>query len=269
MAQNCECDHVLDNLSATNVNIVAASSFDYNPGDVFCIRGGQIAGLRFLGFRGTSEQPLTFINCDGAVLISETAHAGISFIESAHIHLTGTGDVDVEYGFHVTQSGANAMGINIRAFSSDFEIDHIEIENTGFAGIMAKTDPRCDNPQTWRVNGFVLRNLNIHHNYIHHTNGEGIYVGYAGGYRVNSNVTCAGQARFGHWLEDVDVHHNLIESTGWDGIQMSLVRTNGQIHDNIILNWATASEFYQDFVMNILVGPYEVNKTYIRSSGGT
>ncbi|MEL6969463.1 MAG: T9SS type A sorting domain-containing protein [Bacteroidota bacterium] len=267
-AQNCDCDHVLDNLSTTDVNIIHASSFDYAPGDVFCVRGGQMAGLRFLGFKGAPGEPLTFTNCEGAVVINETPHAGITFIESEYIHLTGTGDSNVQYGFHVAQSGAGQVGLNVTAFSTDIEIDHVEIENTGFAGIMAKTDPRCENPTTWRSSGFVLRNLDIHHNYIHHTTGEGIYIGYSGGYKVESNVSCGGQKRFGHWLENVEVHHNLIENVGWDGIQLNLVRSNGKVHNNTILNWATASEFYQDFVLNVTGGTYEVYNNYMRSSGG-
>lgn len=266
-AQNCNCDHVLSNLSTTDINIIHASSIDYDPGDTFCIEGGEIAGLRFLGFRGTAAQPLTFINCDGPVVIHENPHAGITFIESEFIHLTGTGDADTEYGFHVAQSGAGQVGISVRYLSTDIEIDHVEIENTGFAGIMAKTDPRCDDPLTWRVNGYVLRNLNIHHNYIHHTNGEGIYIGYSGGYKVNSNLSCGGQDRFGHWLEDVEVHHNILEDVGWDGIQLGLVRTNGKVHDNTVLNWATHGEFYQDFVFNLTGGTYEVYNNFLRSSG--
>lgn len=267
-AQNCNCDHIFNDLSTTDVNIIHASSIDYDPGDTFCVQGGeQIAGLRFLGFKGTAAQPLTFINCDGAVVINELPHAGITFIESEHIRITGTGDPDHEYGFHVAQSGPGQVGVSVTGFSTDIEIDHIEIENTGFAGIMAKTDPRCDDPPTWRANGFVLRNLNIHHNYIHHTYGEGIYIGYSGGYKVNSNLTCAGQDRFGHWLENVEVHHNLLENTGWDGIQLNLVRSNGKVHNNTVLNWATSNEFYQDFVINLAGGVYEVYNNYLRSSG--
>lgn len=266
-AQNCNCDHTFSDLSTTDVNIIHATSIDYDPGDTFCVEGGQIAGLRFLGFKGTETQPLTFINCGGAVVINEQPHAGITFIESEYIHLTGTGDADHEYGFHIAQSGAGQVGVSLTQFSTDVEIDHIEIENTGFAGIMAKTDPRCEDPATWRVNGFVMRNLNIHHNFIHHTTGEGIYIGYSGGYRVNSNLSCAGQDRFGHWLENVNVHHNLLENIGWDGIQLNLVRANGKVHNNTILNWATSNEFYQDFVINLVGGKYEVYNNFIRSSG--
>jgi hypothetical protein len=266
-AQNCNCDHVFTNLSTTDVNIIHASTLDYAPGDTFCIPGGQIAGLRLLGFKGTAAQPLTFINCDGPVVINELPHSGITFIESEHIRLTGSGDPNYEYGFHITQSGPGQVGISVTTFSTDIEIDHIEIENTGFAGIMAKTDPRCDDPATWRVNGFVLRNLNIHHNYIHHTSGEGIYVGYAGGYLISSNVICDGQYRFGHWLENIDIHHNLLENIGWDGIQLNLIRTQGKVHDNTIINWATSSEFYQDFVLNLIGGTYEVYNNFILSSG--
>ena len=75
--QDCNCDHVLNDLSATDINIIHANTIDYQPGDVFCVPAGQIAGLRLLGFQGTAAAPLTFINCGGQVVINEDPHAGI------------------------------------------------------------------------------------------------------------------------------------------------------------------------------------------------
>jgi len=259
----CNCDHTISGLSNSSVNIINATSFSYAPGDTFCIDADSIAGLRFIGFNGTAGNPLTFVNCNGQVIISENTYSGIAFSESNFIHITGTGDSNNDYGFHIIKSGGGQMGIAIGYLSSDFELDHVEIENTGFAGIMAKTDPKCNDPATWRSNGYIFKNLIIHNNYIHDTGGEGMYIGNSGGFKVVSNVTCNGDYIFGHWLENVDVHHNLLVNTGWDAIQLSLVRSNGKIHDNRIINHGQEGVTYQDFAMSIGGGEYEIYNNFV------
>ncbi len=265
-SQSCNCDVTLTGLKTTSLNIILASQVNYSPGDTICIPAGNYAGFRFFDFEGTTTAPVTFINCGGKVEITEHQYTGIAFKRSKHIRITGTGDSSLVYGIHIKEvSNGGSVGIGIEDLSSDFEIDHVEIENTGFAGIMAKTDPSCSNPNTWRSNGYVLKNLNIHENFIHDTGAEGIYVGYTGGYKVNSNRSCNGVPIFGHWLEDVDIHNNVIEDTKWDGIQLNLVRQNGKIRNNYIYNSGTEDVFAQNFAMSIGGGVYDVFNNYIET----
>jgi hypothetical protein len=58
------------------------------------------------------------------------------------------------YGFNV--NGGN-IGMTMDDLSSDFEISNVEVRNSGFAGIMAKTDPSCD-VATQRGH-FTMRNM--------------------------------------------------------------------------------------------------------------
>lgn len=264
----CGCDYTLSGLSTTNVNIINATSFTYAPGDVFCVQADTIAGLRFVGFEGTAAQPLVFKNCGGKVVVREDSYSGIAFVGSRYVHLTGTGDAAHEYGFHVIETGNGSMGVNVGGLSSDAEIDHIEVQDVGFAGIMAKTDPSCNDTTTWRRNGFVLQNLHIHHNFIHDTEGEGMYIGYTGGYKVASNKICGGDTVFGHWLENVDIHDNVLENTGWDAIQVNLVRSNGKIHDNWVRNPGTADQTFQNFAMSIGGGIYDIYNNYFFNDPG-
>lgn len=265
--QDCNCDHTIDTRNSTSVNIIRASNYTYSAGDVFCVMGGKTAGLRFIDFSGTESDPLIFINCGGQVIINENKYSGIAFQGSQYIHLTGTGSSD-EYGFSIESSGpGGGMGVNVGSLSSDFEIDHIEVANTGFAGIMAKTDPYCDNPATWRRNGFVLRNLEIHHNYIHETEGEGMYIGYTGGYVVTSNRSCTGEGYiFGHLLENVNIHHNRLENTGWDGIQVNLTTKGAHIHHNEIIGYGTAEETYQNSGMSLGASDLKVYNNLIQQN---
>ncbi len=258
-AQTCNCDHTIDTRNSTNINVIRATDYSYKAGDRFCILGGNTAGLRFIGFKGTQAAPIVFINCGGKVVINEAKYSGIAFQSSQYVHLTGSGS-SAEYGFFVQSSGnGGGMGVSVGSLSSDFEIDHIEISNTGFAGIMAKTDPNCDDPATWRRNGFVLRNLHIHHNYIHETEGEGMYIGYTGGYIVTSNKICAENGYvFGHLLENVNIHHNRLENTGWDAIQVNLATKNAQIHHNEIIGYGTLEENFQNSGMSLGASDFKV-----------
>ncbi len=268
-AQTCNCDVTLTELSSSSINLIWASQTNYAPGDTICIPAGTYAGLRFYNFEGTATQPVTFMNCGGKVAITETQYSGIAFKGSKHIRLTGTGDATYKYGIHILETtNGGSVGVGIEDLSTDVEIDHIEIQNTGFAGLMAKTDPSCSNPDTWRSNGYVLRNLLVHDNYIHDTGAEGIYIGYTGGYKVTSNRSCNGVPIFGHWLENVDIHDNVIENTAWDGIQLNLVRENGRIRNNYVYNSGTENVYAQDFAMSIGGGVYEVYNNYIENGVG-
>ena len=110
---------------------------------------------------------------------------------------------------------------------------------------MAKTDPKCSDVSTLREGGFVMRNINIHHNRIRNTLGEGIYIGYTGSQLVTSNLSCDGNPVFAHWIEDVTIAHNRIHRTGLDAVQLNLVEKNGIIRDNRIGRYATRNEVFR------------------------
>ncbi|MBT8187869.1 MAG: T9SS type A sorting domain-containing protein [Croceitalea sp.] len=268
--QDCNCDITLSNLSSSSINIVQSNTVEYEPGHTLCIPAGTYAGIEFIGFEGEDQNPLLITNCGGQVVIMESNKSGITFRNSRFIRLSGTGDLNVTYGFKVENAtGPGAVGINVADFSSDIEIDNIEIQNTAFAGILGKTDPKCDDEDTWRRNGYVLRNLNIHDNYIHHTGGEGIYLGYTGGYKVSSNLICGEEYIFGHWLENITIHHNQLEHIGWDGIQTNLVRFGGVIFENTITFYGLENKQFQNFAMSVGGGNYTIyNNTIINSING-
>ena len=268
--QNCGCDITLNNLTTNSLNLIWGNNLNYSPGDTICIPAGTYRGIRFYDLVGTETQPITIKNCGGQVTFNEVQYSAVSFQRSQYIHFTGTGDSGTPYGFYIGDTGGGSAGVYVENLSSDVEIDHIEVAYAGFAGIMAKTDPSCSKPDTWRSNGFILKNLKIHHNYIHHTGGEGIYIGFTGGYKIKSNRSCSGTPIFGHWLEDVYVHNNILEDIAWDGIQLNLVRENAQVYDNTLIRYGTANKYYQDFAFSIGGGVYEIfNNTVINESGGT
>jgi Right handed beta helix region/PKD domain len=237
----CNCTFTLTGLKTKSVNIINASSFPtYKPGDIFCISAGTYAEFRFIDFHGTSDKPLIFKNCGGKVVIEGIAYPGIGFRLSSHIRLTGTGVSEEDYGFHIRKTNKGSSGVVIGGLSTDFEVDHLEISGVAFAGIMAKTDPQCDNPKTWREN-FTMRNLYFHNNYIHDTGGEGFYVGSTQTKDCTVNVKA-----HPHFLENVSITNNIIENTGWDGLQLNLAVLNAEISNNVIHGYGAAKERYQN-----------------------
>lgn len=268
-AQNCNCDIVLSGLSEKKVNVISASDLVYGPGSIICIPQGNYAGIEFSGFRGNPEEPVIIKNCDGQVVINESEKSALTFRNSSFIRLFGNGDANTTYGIYIEAASApGTVGVNLANFSTDIEIAHLEIANTGFAGILGKTDPSCDNVSSWRRSGFVMRNINIHDNYIHDTKGEAIYLGSTGGYLFRSNLKCNEEAVFAHWLENITVHRNNLKNIGWDGIQLNLVRKSGKIYNNKIEGYGLEDVTFQTFAMSLGGGEYEVFNNWIQNFEG-
>ncbi len=259
---------ILDGLKIDAPNYIFARDLDLSPGDTIAIPAGQYGAIRFYDVTGLPGMPITIINQGGLVEVVEDQVSAFEMLRSSYIRLTGTGVGGITYGFKLKTSGSGAQGVNITNLSTDIEIDHVEVAEAGFAGIMMKTDPSCSNPDTWRGN-FIMRNLSIHHNKIHHVGGEGIYIGYTGSAVNTSNKSCIGSTIFGHWLEDVEIAHNTVFHTGQDAIQLNLTRRNGIIRDNTVRDYGKKENTYQSFAFSIGAGEYQVynNKAVNKSNG--
>ncbi|SFU74898.1 Por secretion system C-terminal sorting domain-containing protein [Pustulibacterium marinum] len=266
-AQSCDCDYTLssEDLDSATINVIWGSEIE--AGSKICVPAGVYAAIRFYDLIGTPENRITIVNCGGQVEFSAPSYSAISLQRSSNVVLTGTGDSSIDYGFKISYTNSGAAGLYLENFTTDVEIDHVEITNTGFAGIMGKTDPVCSKPETWRSAGFVMKNINIHDNYIHDVGGEGIYLGFTGGYKVDSNRTCDGTPVFGHWLEDITIEDNIIDYTGLDGIQVNLARSNCKIMNNIVDHYAQNQQTFQDFAMSIGGGIYEIYNNRMYNSG--
>jgi hypothetical protein len=212
------------------------------PGDTICLDGARSYNipLRFRNIRGTEEKPITIINCNGIANIATPSNLvyAVKFEYSHHFRFTGTGE-QASYGIRI--SGANKLGITFDKLTTDFEADHLEISDVGFAGIMAKTDPTCDS--TTNRGYFTMRNVNIHHNLVHHTGGEGLYIGnsfYNGGAKTDCGL------RMPHDLENIRIHNNIIRNTGWEAIQLGGAIRGAAIYNNIVEDYGAANNDKQN-----------------------
>jgi len=205
---------------------------DVGPGDTIFFLAGNRNFLLIKNFQGAEGNPIVFINSGGEVIIDTDHYFGISIQNCRYIKFTGTGDPKQTYGFQVKRV-ANGSGMGIGDKSSDFEIDHISIENCSIGGIYAKTEPDCN---LTAVRGtFTQYNTSIHDNYIANAGNEGLYVGSTK--YLGQTVQCDGQniLLLPGLLDGVKVYNNIIKYSGWDGIQVSSASKNCQIYNNTIL----------------------------------
>lgn len=225
-----ECTYVIP----ADQSIIDGKELGIKPGDVIALQSGvEYNMLTFQNIVGTADQPVRIINCGGKATVNAPEKPYVIRIsDSQHFRITG-GDTDNEYGIALTGSKKN--GLVIGRFTTDFEVDHLDIFEVGFAGIMVKMDPGCDDATT-REN-FTMKNVALHHNNIHHTEGEGFYIGHSS---YEGAKTPCGQ-RMPHTIENIEVYNNKIAYSGWDGLQISSATKGVAVYNNIVEHYGTAN----------------------------
>lgn len=212
-------------------SVVDGSKLNLAPGAVVKIEGGTRGALLLRNFSGNSGAPITFINGSGTTVIKSSGSYGLKMENCKFFRLTGTGGGSskglVVDGGHI--------GMSLDKLSTEFEIDHVEVMNCGFAGIMAKTDPSCDQ-NTWRGN-FVMRNLKFHDNYVHDVKGEGFYVGNSF-FASGRSLSCGNILP--HEIVNAAIYNNKIVRSGCEGIQAGCVISGLKIYNNIVENFGVS-----------------------------
>ena len=105
--------------------------------------------------------------------------------------------------------------------AGDIEIFGIDIDKTGFAGIMAKADPDANSPWFWR-GSWVLDNLRIHHCTIQNTAGEGVYLGYYGSGKLKGTNSKGQEVEYyAHLLDHLKLYRVDFINTGLDSFQVN------------------------------------------------
>ena len=224
-------------ITAASPESVDLSNVGLLPGDTVFIQAHTRQKLILQNLTvGTADNPVLITNLGGQFIIdTTTTDKGLHFYNCRHFILRGTPSAgNYDYGIKIARvSQAGAIGLAFIQGSTDFEVSHLEISNVGFAGIMAKSD-------NLKRDVFTMRNVSLHHLYIHDTGGEGIYVGSSSYQDTTKNP---------HEIHGVAIHDNRIENTGWDGIQLGCATQNASIYRNRIIGYGgadiSASDHYQ------------------------
>jgi hypothetical protein len=209
-----------------SMSIVDGSILKLPAGAVVGIEGGSRGPLLLKNFVGADGNPIRFVNKGSKVVINSTGSYGLKFENSKFIRVSGTGDDINRYGIEIN---GGHITMTMDKMTTNFEIDHMDIHNAGFAGIMAKTDPSCD-PATWR-NNFTMRNVSLHDNYVHDVKGEGFYVGNSF-YASGRSLSCG--TIYPHKVENVKIYNNITKNTGCEGIQLGCATSGAEVYNNSV-----------------------------------
>lgn len=249
----CGCTYTVP----SNKNLIDGRVLGIKPGAVICLSAANsYKNLNFQNIIGTATAPVTIKNCGGTVVLNATGMSyGLKFGNSKYFRVTGGNTAGV-YGIKVQ---AGHINTTFEALTTDFEVDHLESASAGFSGIMAKTDPTCDNATT-RGN-FTMRNVKIHDNYVHDCAGEGLYIGNSF-YKNGVSTSCG--TKYPHEIHYLKVYNNRVKNSGWEGIQIGSATVGAEIFDNTVeyygrknaaaqnngvqLGEGTGGKFYGNFI---------------------
>jgi hypothetical protein len=238
------CDYIV---KGYNTN---GEALHIQPGQILCLDASRkYEKVVFSKLNGTELAPIIIRNCGGRAIVSSPGGFAIKFESSENFKFVGDGDKNAPYGIKVTT--LSGFFISVEKFSTDFEISQIEVagasengvgEDAGFAGMGIKTSPYqdCELFSDSTRKAWVMRNVSVHHNYIHDTGGEGLYIGH-GFYKGRIEPKCSVKT-YSHAIENLRVHDNIVANTGYDGIQIKNADKDCEIYNNVITNYGNKNE---------------------------
>ena len=220
---------------------------DWDTLDRLYIPAGQYPQVRLgnLPLRSVDE-PLVITNMGGQVRVGPpapdanylwTLSGGTGWVLTGRWDPdSGTGDESApghrcgdyagsrgHYGFWsddaFTQRDYLHMGLSV-AGAAAYEIEFVEIERSGFAGLRLLN--------SWDDGELPMADVRVHDNYIHDVHGEGVYFGWTG--TPPSNITSG-----------LEVYNNRLIRTGNEALQIQDIGDGSEIHHNVIafaaLHW--------------------------------
>ena len=194
---------------------------DFTPtlaaGDTVIISPSRRTAIQLYNIVGTSGSWITFTNpSDAKITLSDDGSINVIMRINGcrYIRLLGNNYGSETYGIRLTGARSGLGIVNTR----DIEVAYIETDNVTGVGIGYG---QCWEPWTCTEE---MENVIIHHNYIHNTGTEGMYLG-------KSSRAVAPKFR------DIQVYNNRIENCGWDGIQLGqTLGKNNNVYGNTIKN---------------------------------
>jgi Right handed beta helix region/Secretion system C-terminal sorting domain len=263
---NAQIHTVIIDSTVSLIDGLNAAYTHLQPGDTVYLKAGTRGKLLIRNFTGAAGSPFVFMNKDGVVTVSTEEYYGISIVNCRYIRLSGQGNSTSKYGIQIKKVTAGA-GIGVGSLSSDFEIDHLLIENCLTGGIYAKTDPDCSFKATREK--FTQFNTSIHDNYIANVGNEGMYIGSS--FYSGMTITCGGKDTvvMPPVLNNVSIYNNVVNAAGWDGIQVSSAPLHCYIFNNTVLNDSQAEMPNQ--MSGILIGggsKCDCNNNFISNGKG-
>ncbi|HEY2726807.1 MAG TPA: right-handed parallel beta-helix repeat-containing protein, partial [Parafilimonas sp.] len=244
------------------IGVNGFAGFKYNAGDTIVLTAAQNP-YSWASFTGLDS--VTIINEGGQVVLNwfdnGAIPGGFLFQSCKHIHLTGTGEPGVNYGFLITTPANRGVGVSVYDRSAWFEIDHCKMYNKASA-LWIKEEVECADSLSFP--NWVLHDFRIHDNYIHNCSLEAMYLGstdpnnYSGTDSSQHPVVYCNGKTCSHKpmrLGNFKIYNNIIDSTGRGAIQLSDADSGrNEIYNNTITNIGYEFNGYQG--NGIILGGY-------------
>ncbi|HSC52271.1 MAG TPA: right-handed parallel beta-helix repeat-containing protein [Phnomibacter sp.] len=242
---DCGCDYIVKPSRPTDDYIyVNLRNAGIKPGAKVCIPAGLYHHISISGLVGSEEKPITIVNCGGLVEMSSETTYGFRMVLSRYFRITGTGTPGLKYGFKITGIGdGTPPGLVMADSMTHFELDHFEVTHVS-AGFYIKTSPKDCDPGSWE-GAWEMRNMKIHDNYIHHSTGEGFYLGHTSYTAVVKDCSGASVTVGTQTMRNLKVYNNIMDYLGWDGIQLAGVVEGAEIYNNIVTNYGLENKSSQ------------------------
>ncbi|MEP6685054.1 MAG: hypothetical protein ABJA35_17395 [Parafilimonas sp.] len=208
---------------------ISGSNFSYSPGDTLVLTGAW-SYCTLDGICGTPTAFVVLINQGSQVQLS----SGFSFSNCRYLRLLGKGTKD-KYGFRISESVNDGVGITVTGRSSYIEISNVDIYNKTY-GYWVKQEASCID--SLQYPNWIINHIAIHDGRIRVTNQEGLYMGSTDPNGTRA-ISCNGSTIYPKPLRlgYINVFHMIIDSTYRSGIQLSCASAGiNNIHDNTITN---------------------------------
>lgn len=154
------------------------------------------------------------------------------------------------YGWRISNSyTSDEVGLQIYGTATGFEIDHIEICDGGFAGLMMKSEDGTED----------MEDVYLHHLYIHDVGGEGMYLG-----STNPDPQ--------HQLNRLTVEYCVLLRTGAEAMQAGQLGPGCTVRNNVLwggMDWLAPFALHQDHGMQVAIrnGGILIENNIILGSG--
>jgi len=216
-------------------------------GDTLFIPGGTYStGVEIGDIGGGPGCPVIVSPKDQPVVITNNGFFNLAGRDTAvmcYLKIDGTNlrSRGYPYGWIVDNSTMDAASLTRVGLAVNWA-HHIEISglhvNHAALGLMVKMDAKV--MVQGQYDKFLLRNVKIHDNYIHRSNGEGMYIGHTGisGTSAGNNTPYGPPPR----MDSVEIYNNILDSIRLDGIQLSNSLRNCKVYNNLVRRYGTGNQ---------------------------
>jgi hypothetical protein len=226
------------------------------PGDIITLPVGTYnTFILFRDLVGTALNPIIVRNADngsdgGGTIIDNVLYntsdadnryyGAIKISNCQHVIFSGDGDADVTYGIKLTRNVRRGLWIDNddagTDHNSDLEFRYFEISNIilsdQIGGAAIRIGAKRDYP---------IENFKIHHNYIHTTLAEAMYIGSAPTPDYQDPADCV------KVISTMEIYNNIITDSGLDAIDVKCATGGVEIYGNTITNAGCKASVYTGF----------------------